>query len=1019
MVDVVEEVAIRLTADGTEALETADRIADEIEEKGAQAGEKFAEGFAGVLEAEAGQIVRQAAEAIGVTFERMAAAIQLGPQPFQAFDAEQLAEFATVLSDIEVPLGRVGEKVELTSRELEVFSATITGQAIPAVKEEIDLFEQIMAAVDEMGIVLDKQGVAKIKAMVEEMEGLNEEGGEFQEIFAEVKVTLLEQVEDMALVEGQVKKVVDAYREMGVTIPDALQRDKIRNHIRALQDHADQFSDVKGEANRFTDAIINQGKRATEGGSILKRLGGIAQGLGFSMGGLVTGIGAATVAFKILSGVIKEIREATQFALRFTDTTRDLTAAIRVNSIAGQENTMTYREWVGVADEVARITGVEMAASFETVSATLRELGAGTGLTDAQMQEFLVTGAKFAEIYGEELPGGIRKLTQFITTGYSQALQQLGLDLGKEAQNLKAMNMRLGTNIDKLSESQQEMVRFSLIMEELEKRTEGVAIETDTFADRLDRVEQQTERARKTLGDLFVPVTVKMKEFWANVKTGFAGLVGIIVVTIQKMVATAVSNLLALAASIQFIFDNIGKAGFWEKMEQLPGLFEKARDEAFWDIWKTQTEAMTGAIDELEQSAEGAAGAIGELGEELGVTAEQLALFIDQARKFDEGMEKIARKLQQSIDDIEESFRKRRARAEVDFQRDMRDIDRDAAIDRLEAIRDFQIDEIRMREDHRLDIRQLEERFLLDLEDAVRDRDARQVLQLQRRFNLEKKQREEDFNLRTKRRREDLGFELQQIQRDRALRRQERLAAFREEIMDSLAMEEERKAQARLRAERQEAELLEQIKNRLLALTEAAEGELGIEKEKLDALVNALTEVYGEDGPWVAWHRVAVETTQGAATGIANANQQIINNLAQTEGAIRAHLAFLQQAANQSAQLGAMIGGSRETGGGRFGGKFFTPGGLRQRGGSIFATGPTGFVAGEGRPERVDISPLSRSTGKPSAGFRGGGQDRLAIDLNVEASEMLVVEVADQTMSEVADVFVNISQRSFQGGRGA
>jgi hypothetical protein len=91
-----------------------------------------------------------------------------------------------------------------------------------------------------------------------------------------------------------------------------------------------------------------------------------------------------------------------------------------------------------------------------------------------------------------------------------------------------------------------------------------------------------------------------------------------------------------------------------------------------------------------------------------------------------------------------------------------------------------------------------------------------------------------------------------------------------------------------------------------------------------------------------------------------------------------------------------------------------------QRGGSFIATSPQQIGVGEGRPERVDITPLSGATGQPSAGFRGGGGgERVGIDLNVEASDMLVVEVADQTMTEIADVMVNVSQKNYQGGRGA
>lgn len=1067
-VDVIDEIAIRLVADGTAALDEADRVIDELEEKGREAARVYGKGFNTELAMEAAVALTMIAEQTKASFEDVAKSFADEPFVFGRFETDELVMFANALEEmggleawdqlhghVDTLYAAFEDFLAILNREVspatEEFADVVTGEAAPATQELSKYFIELADYGKSLGLVLDAKTSKSLKEMTDAMDALEAEGGDVSAQLEKMKADMREQASDMLMVERQVWKVIDAYREMGIAIPDALQRDKIRQHVRQLQKYADRFSDVKAEADRFTDALINQGKQAKASEGILGKLGGVAQGLGFSLGGMVTGLSAAAVAFKILKGAINEVQEATRFALAFTDTTRDLAAAIRVNSIAGKENTMVYAEWQRVADEIAEVTSTNLVASYESVSMALRDLGAGTELHDGQIQDLVLTGARWAEIYGETLPSGLKKLTQFINTGYGMALKQLGFQLDKVAQDQKAMELGLGTNINKLSESQQEMVRYALLMDELEKRTEGVAIQTGTFADRLDKVDKRAEIAKKTLGDMFVPIAVKLKEFWVNVKTGFAGLIGWIALGIQNIVAEVVGHLLGIAATVKFVLDNIGKEGFWEKMEGLPELFKEAKEQATFEILRYQVEQMTGAVDELETAAEGATGAIGDMGDEVGTTAKQLGAFIKEARKFDEGMAKITRKLNQAILDIEEQFSQRRSKSEVNLQRKLRDIDYDASVDRLEALRDFEIDEIRMREDHQKDIYQLEERFLLDLEDAVRNRDARQVLQLQRRFSLEKKNREEDFNMRTKRRKEDLSFELQDIAFARAMRRQDRILAFNEEMDDLAAQERLRKEQVRLRAKRQEDDLLEQIKNRLLALTESAEGELAIEKELLDALVEALIDTYGDDGPWVQWHEVAVDVTENAARGIANANEQIVSNLVQTERAITQHLRNVYDAAVMAERFASSFGSYFESEGGKTPystepgpvldvigtteeqvaeyfadlraaldeGKYRAAMSRRQRGGTVFATSPTGFIAGEGgRPERVDITPFSQSTGKPSAGFRTAG-DKITIDLNVEASEMLKVEVADHTMGEIADVYVNITQRGFQGGRGA
>ena len=153
------------------------------------------------------------------------------------------------------------------------------------------------------------------------------------------------------------------------------------------------------------------------------------------------------------------------------------------------------------------------------------------------------------------------------------------------------------------------------------------------------------------------------------------------------------------------------------------------------------------------------------------------------------------------------------------------------------------------------------------------------------------------------------------------------------------------------------------------------------------------------------WHEQAVTTAQAAAKEVASVQQQLVDSLWRTEGAIRNHVRFVEEAARRVAAAwgGVATYDSYNVQ------AIQTQLPQRQRGGSFVATGPQSLSVGEGRPERVDITPLSGGTGKPSAGFRGGGGgEKIGIDLNVDASDLLVVEVADQTMQEIAEVFVNV-----------
>jgi len=1004
-----DSVAVALTGDLSDLYDKMEEAASVAEETGERIGQQFNDTMRRQL-AIAGDMVRQMVDQAGGDFAEKAQSLTMRGF-FDEFSVDQITAAATALDALKIPMTEIldplKQNVELQGRLNEI----LAGETVPQMKEMSDLVDRVKTIYQEYGVVLSEEMEKALEAQVAIGEELIKQGEDLlitdEQILAQAK----QKAQNLAIEEMAVARVVEKYRELGLVIPDALQRDKIREHVRALVEASDQYQDTGVQIDNYVQGLMNQADALKNNETFLGRATNLLGQFGINLGGMLPALAKGTAALTALKLAFNEIRKATEFAMDLTDTTEQLAAAFRINQLAGEENTMTFQEWITTAENVQKVTGQPLQASMEAVADTLREMGASTELTDTQINDLINTGARFTKQYGGTLPQTINQLSGFINTGLSQSLERLGLDISKAEQNAKALEMGFGGNIDKLDEASQRAVRYALLMEELGAKTVEAGDGIQSFADRIDAANVKSEQAQKTLGNLFVPISVKFKEFQANIKEGFTAIVGFIVLGVQKVVAGAVARILALGATVKFVIDQI-KEGSVPSLKEVDRVLGETFEQARVELFQYQVEQATGGLDDYADSAAGAADATDEFGDAAAATAEQIEGFIEAARRYSEGMAKIEQRFLDTLDKIETQFRQRRPDLATDLQRDLRDIDIDAAEDRIQAIKDYMVDEIRLREDHALDIRQLEERYLLDLEDAVRNRDARGVLQLQRRFNLEKKQREEEYNLRQKRLKEDFQIEMQEIRRQRQLRRMERAMQYQEELLD-LAMQEQRKREAAaLARQQQERDLLESIKNRLLALEVGADGELLIEQEKLDALVEALSATYGPEGPWVLWHEEAVKVAQTAASEIHQTQGQIIDSLWQTEGAIRAHVQYQQRAARQIAATWEQynVQAIQSLSGGQF----------RQRGGTIFATSPTTFTAGEGRPERVDIAPLSAATGQPSAGFRGGGAgERVGIDLNVDASEMLVVEVADQTMTEIADVMVNVNSKNYQGGRGA
>src|SRR3990172_2775560 len=184
-----------------------------------------------------------------------------------------------------------------------------------------------------------------------------------------------------------------------------------------------------------------------------------------------------------------------------------------------------------------------------------------------------------------------------------------------------------------------------------------------------------------------------------------------------------------------------------------------------------------------------------EVAEQVDASFNQIAQALDElSKKYEEAAAEIEKNFYDRLEQIDRDFNLSMLDASKDLSRDLEDINRDATQQKQDAIRDSQRDEIRIRQDHFIRIRNLERRYLFELEDAVRDRDARQVLMLMRRHNIEVAEENESFDLAQQRRREALTQELADIERARLRRRAERYQDYREEIKD-VRLQEARKAE--------------------------------------------------------------------------------------------------------------------------------------------------------------------------------------------------------------------------------
>lgn len=323
---------------------------------------------------------------------------------------------------------------------------------------------------------------------------------------------------------------------------------------------------------------------------------------------------------------------------------------------------------------------------------------------------------------------------------------------------------------------------------------------------------------------------------------------------------------------------------------------------------------------------------------------------------------------QDAVSEIQADFADRRADLEADYRQEVADEEAEHQRRKAEAQVEFNRREKREAEDHKIDMRRLEEDYLMELDDLVRERDAKGVLMAQRRYNVEKRRKEEDYSLGKNRREQDFQYEQKQMEYQRAIRLQLMKREYEERQVELAKQEQKALVKAneaytkQLELERKAAE------ESLRTILEAAKARLSLSQQELKALYDML--------------KAALPAFTSVWSGIYGAG------------------------ASKGSGWSGMPGVPSSTGTGH------------QRGGTFFAVGPTAASFGEGGPERVDVTPLSASTGQARPGFGGGnGNGKVQIELAVKADPMLMVEIAEKTMSDVADVVVRLTKTDSGGLR--
>jgi hypothetical protein len=714
---------------------------------------------------------------------------------------DDIVEAAQALGDLEYGDSKAA---------LEFFEALEVGGA------QALFFAQAVTKAVEAGADMEAAYVAAAAALQDTNTGLAQmvelQAQQEQEEFNETMTLGKSIIEDVtAAWEEQtgvipIEKMVALARNMEKVIEQGelleLNADQVRK--RMIQLGQDALPPLQGVKNNLLDIATTIGRRF--GIDVPQALGRVQQ----IMGGMdkaatalkisTAGLGAAfAVLATAILGVLavgalyfKWLQEGAALALRNAEIHERLALAARIQQQEIGELALSHREAVDAASELAENFGLTQIKA-ESLLATAINLTRQFKLSGEETTNLAEAAAILGKAAGVDAESALRSVTNFMLTGYTQGLQQLGITISDTEIHHRAYEQRLVTLTQEVDEATKAEIARQIIMEEAEKQRELAIESTDTYAQSIASSTDEINTAKESLGELLIPFKALAKEVEAKVIT-------VLIKTFQSLIAAV----LIAQTSISTFFESVGDTidEFFRRVregESLGGIFS---------FFKENTaEKLEENIDDIGQSfrdwlnvaddtKEGTAG-LGETFEELKDRIHGAAIEIGKdIMKLDENfqtsMSSIAQRFRDAMAKIDVDFGRRRTDAAVDFNRDIRDIDDNAREQAIDAARTFNEREMRLEEDHKLRMLQLEERFLFELEDAVRERDARGVLMALRRHNQEKKEAERDKGIREKRLREDFALELAEIERERMRRREERFQEFIE-LNDDLAIQEARR----------------------------------------------------------------------------------------------------------------------------------------------------------------------------------------------------------------------------------
>lgn len=640
----------------------------------------------------------------------------------------------------------------------------------------------------------------------------------------------------------------------------------------------------------------------------------------------------------------------------------------------------------GLEDGILRIKKLLPIFSKEDITGEVGQIAIMTkslGLTEQQILDLSKAVAIYNvnSVANETLQQTTQRVLSSLLTSNAKGVADLGIKLGDAAIEAKAFEMgmlRAGESVSSLTAHEKDLAKLQIILDTAGASVDGLNEYLDTNTARIQKNKAAWNDLLTNIGQVllpFVPILTNLfGEMNREIDQSKAFLVAFLAVLLtfkavfDDVIHGNIKSLGDFKRALQDIGAEIKKALLQRFFpEGLPDNAPSWMKQFFGNAGNPQeTPTNPNGVNPAEQQSQSdRVKVISDVESKIQNIMQESAdkkanIELDYGRK----LEDIATQYSQKLEDIARDTAHKREDALRAYNQKVEDINRQADQAEAQAKADARQKEIDREKEYQQKLKELREKFLMDLEDALRNRDARQVLRLIKQYNLDKKNLADRQKLDQQQAKRDLANKLKQIEQERQLKLQAAQREYQDKLQEIAIGEARALEEAQIWRKRQTEDANIWYQRQMADYRQYLQ-------QKLRDLANSLAQEY----KLTAQGAAAIYKLLQSYFGAGGLNTNLLASFAQA-------LANIIQASSSS---GSGSTGSSST-------TSNTGGGFAE-GGTYLATRPTRMLVGEKGAEKITVTPLTKpgnNTGqifgdKSAAGTNGNVHIRLELSPDLEA----------------------------------